>query len=160
MVSLVFFLLASMLWAGMNFITFYRNTVRLFPNDFMGPLSWKRKYAQPMEYWPESSRNWYQRLFGIEYTERFPGSATIFVFVTDLYHLLQFFFLWCITISIAAVGFSFGQQPGWSVWCVTSQYFVYFNSYHQIVNVLISALIYRVIWWVGFNVTFTLLKRI
>lgn len=52
--------------------------------------------------------NWYYRLTKVKYKERFPGSATIFVFVTDGYHLLQFFFKAFIVAAIVTYTRYFG----------------------------------------------------
>ncbi len=120
----------------MNTLTFHNRST----HPFWSPKSWNNKYTQPIEYWPERSRNWYQRFFGLEYTERFPGSATIFVFLTDGYHLTQFFFLWCITLSLAFAG---SHIVGGSF-----------------KDILISAVMYRVVWWTCFNVVFTLVKKL
>ena len=32
--------------------------------------------------------------------EKFPGSSTIFVFITDLWHFAKFLMLWCISLAI------------------------------------------------------------
>lgn len=37
-------------------------------------------------------KTWYYRFFKIKYKERFPMSATLLVFLTDAYHLMQFWF--------------------------------------------------------------------
>lgn len=46
------------------------------------------KYAEPRR----PGKGFYYRLFDIEYQERFPGSATFLVSLTDKYHVLQLAF--------------------------------------------------------------------
>lgn len=41
---------------------------------------------------PPAPDNWYYRFFKIKYKERFPGSATLFVSLTDGYHSSQMLF--------------------------------------------------------------------
>lgn len=54
--------------------------------NFWGKWSYKRKYTLPEA---PPLNNWYYKLFEIPHKERFPGSATIFVWLTDGYHLAQ-----------------------------------------------------------------------
>jgi hypothetical protein len=54
--------------------------------SFWGEDSWERKYSAIKD----APDTWYYRFFKIKYKERFPGSATIFVALTDGYHLMQF----------------------------------------------------------------------
>lgn len=56
-----------------------------------------RKYAEPRR----PPRGLYARIFGLEYAERFPGSATLLVSLTDKYHACQLAFkvLVCLAIS-------------------------------------------------------------
>jgi hypothetical protein len=52
-------------------------------------------------------QNWYYRFFKIKYKERFPLSATFLVAFTDGMHLMQFFFLLFISLSVALlIGFN------------------------------------------------------
>lgn len=55
------------------------------------------KYKSPIEIY---SKKWYH--FGIEpkYKEKFPYSTTWFVFLTDGWHLLKFFFINCFMLII------------------------------------------------------------
>lgn len=72
-------------------------------SSFWGIEGWERKYAideygnMLMPRFP----NLYYRIFGIKYSERFSGSATIFVFVTDAYHLFQMLFFKLLFIAIS-----------------------------------------------------------
>lgn len=63
--------------------------------------SYKNKYDYPVDGIEPAPQNWYYKLFKIKYKERFPGSATIFVTLTDGYHLTQFGFKAFICSSIA-----------------------------------------------------------
>lgn len=51
---------------------------------------------------------WYYKFNRLKYRERFPASATIFVFLTDGYHLMQF-------ISLLSISLAFGVllDPWW-----------------------------------------------
>lgn len=74
--------------------------------SFFGHDSHLRKYKNiggPDQVYiiDRAPNNWYYRLFRIPYRERFLGSATIFVFLTDGYHLMQFFFKLFLCASIA-----------------------------------------------------------
>jgi hypothetical protein len=72
--------------------------------NFWGRESWLRKYKgrKGMAMQPIPAPNtYYYKLFNLKYKERFPGSATIFVALTDGYHLMQFLFLLLISGAIA-----------------------------------------------------------
>jgi hypothetical protein len=64
-------------------------------------ISWRRKYARTNGLLDDAPKTWYYKLFNLKYKERFPGSATIFVALTDGYHLMQMVFLLCISAAIA-----------------------------------------------------------
>ncbi len=66
---------------------------------FWGKLSNYRKYKQPFR---ARSLNWYYKFFKIKYEEKFPGSATVFVFLTDGMHLTQFFFTIFIALAMSS----------------------------------------------------------
>lgn len=100
-----------------------------FPWGFWGVDSWKRKYKEPRQQAPDNS---YYRFFKIKYKERFPGSATIFVFLTDGYHLCQWFFIKLIVLSIVTFDGDFSIK-----WF----------------------LIYLAIWYIIFNLTYKLLSK-
>src|SRR5688500_6272487 len=74
---------------------------------FWGPSSGYRKYRTPRKQAPD---NWYYRLLKIEYKEKFPLSASALVFVTDGFHLVQFF---TIKFLIAAIIFYDGPISLW-----------------------------------------------
>jgi len=138
MVSLIAFMLASMIWAVMNTHTFHHSAsifASVGQDSFWGVNSWVRKYDSTL---PIIRTNWYYRTFKIIYKEHFPGSATIFVWLTDGYHLTQFFFLWAITISVVTCPYEWPME------------------WHAI---LVRALLLRGVWWIGFNAIFTLLKK-
>lgn len=48
-----------------------------------------RKYKEPKELAPST---WYYKLAVLKYRERFPGSGTVFVSLTDGYHFTQLLF--------------------------------------------------------------------
>lgn len=73
----------------------FRNLNPLFWNP---QVSWKNKWAQP--YPQPATHEWYYFGFYPEYKERFPYSSTIFVFLTDAWHLAKFLMLLCISLAI------------------------------------------------------------
>lgn len=96
MLSIIFIALAAACWAIMSHYTFHNRTKNEF--SFWGANSWKRKYKRSDSCFSgycliKSRSNWYYRLFKIRYKEKFPGSATVFVFLTDGYHLTQWFMI-------------------------------------------------------------------
>jgi hypothetical protein len=69
-------------------------------NNFWGSNSWERKWEwqgslihrgnQTERVFTKAPKTWYYKLFNLKYKERFPGSATAFVALTDGYHASQF----------------------------------------------------------------------
>ena len=59
--------------------------------SFWGVNGWTRKhYRNPLHGTFEvAPKNWYYKFFHLKYRENFPGSATMFVFVTDAHHFFQ-----------------------------------------------------------------------
>lgn len=101
MTTLILLALAGMCNAVMD-VLFTRWNVCVFRNLnplFWNPqVSWKNKWAQP--YPQPATHEWYYFGFYPEYKERFPYSSTIFVFLTDAWHLAKFLMLWFIMFAI------------------------------------------------------------
>ena len=73
----------------------FRNLNPLFWNP---QISWQNKWAQPF---PQPAEDkWYYFGFVPLYKERFPYSSTIFVWVTDAWHLFKAIMLTCIMAAI------------------------------------------------------------
>jgi len=73
----------------------FRNLNPLFWNP---EVSWQNKWAQPF---PQPAENkWYYFGFPPRYKERFPYSSTIFVWMTDAWHLFKAIMLTCIMAAI------------------------------------------------------------
>lgn len=74
------------------------------PFSFWGRNSWARKYAGRKKKYSRlmlpAPDNWYYRKFKIKYQERFPGSATVFVWVTDALHFFQFMYFNLICLAL------------------------------------------------------------
>jgi hypothetical protein len=69
---------------------------------FWDQSSWSRKYAvNASGSLTKAPTGYYYKLFNLKYKERFPGSATVFVALTDGYHMMQMVFLLCISAAIA-----------------------------------------------------------
>lgn len=93
----VFIILAAASWAILSAAMFYRSPT----NGFWGDDSWKRKYQLDANGVPVTApKSLYYWAFKITYKERFPLSATVLVFVTDGFHLMQWF---CVKFTIAAI---------------------------------------------------------
>jgi hypothetical protein len=74
--------------------------------SFWGKESWILKYAYTENAYQvrtliKAPTTYYYKLFNLKYKERFPGSATVFVALTDGYHLCQLLFLLLISGAIA-----------------------------------------------------------
>lgn len=101
--SAVFLSLAAICWAILSHYNFHNATKN--PYSFWGTKSWVRKYKKNQQIedgylFILPPDNWYYKIFRIDYKERFPGSATVFVFVTDGYHLVQWFMIKFIVLAI------------------------------------------------------------
>lgn len=118
-VSYVYFALAAFFYSVSQSITFGK--FRLKSNFWQ---SWDRKYKKPKEPAPTS---WYYKLAVLKYKERFPGSGTVFVSLTDGYHFSQLLF----KLSVVAAVVSNRPWLGW--W---------------------DALIYLIIWGVVFTLSY------
>ncbi len=95
--------------------------------NFWGRLSYFNKYKVPTTLAPKT---WYYRFFKVQYKERFPGSATIFVAFTDGYHLSQWIMINSLTAIIAIL------LQSW-----------------------IAFIVVRVIWWLVFNLCYKFLSK-
>lgn len=101
-------------------------------SSFFGENSYLRKYKNKYDDKTKFQvlipiRNlWYYDLFKVPYREAFPLSATLLVFVTDFYHLMQFFYNIFLSLSVALL--------------IDISYFIWI----WISVVLIHAMIYRI----------------
>jgi len=96
MIQIVCILLAGCCYAVLSKLTFYNDRD---DSSFWGKKSWWRKYRQSAPFLPKKTL--YYRLFKIKYREAFPLSTTALVFLTDGYHLVQWFMLKFIFIAVA-----------------------------------------------------------
>lgn len=81
--------------------------------SFWGATSWTRKYYRNPVHgvFEQAPDKWYYRYFHLKYREKFPGSATVFVFLTDAHHFFQWLMFNFIALSLVLVvwhGHSFG----------------------------------------------------
>lgn len=109
MIQLIFTMLAAACWAVMSHLQFHNKRTTPFKRyTFFGSESWKRKYKRaPSRTGIVSSYdlyaapdNWYYDFFGVKYKEKFPWSATALVFITDGYHLAQWFMIKFILLAM------------------------------------------------------------
>jgi hypothetical protein len=84
----------DVLWSRYD-VSVFRNLNPMFWNP---QVSWKNKWAQP--YPQPAPHEWYYFGFYPEYKERFPYSSTIFVFLTDAWHLFKFLMLIFIMLGV------------------------------------------------------------
>lgn len=121
MTSLILFSLAMVAYTLSQWAIHRGYSEKVDSNSFWGMNAWSRKYKFPND----APDNWYYKLFNIKYQERFPLSTTLLVFLTDGYHMCQFFFHIFIIASIV----TFEQH--WPLW----QHFVLLYA------------VRHVIWW-------------
>lgn len=123
--------IAATVYGFMSSLKFYESEYP--PYSFWGRESYKRKYKKH-----ESSNDqiyltlapkekgfwgWYYKFFKIKYREAFPFSATILVFVTDGYHMLQFIMIKAILIAASRNVIDFFVL--WAIW------FLFFNVFFR-----------------------------
>ena len=112
--SLILFCISIAFYAAKEKLVHHYSTSifsDLNPQYWDANISWKNKYAwdENGELIPVTDDNvgctlrWYYSLFNLQYIERFFLSATMFVFITDGMHLMQFFFKNLMILSIAVL---------------------------------------------------------
>jgi hypothetical protein len=118
--SILFFILAVCCYA----ITQLQMHGKLkFKGMFWSKESWTLKYkwkSVPNMFAPDT---WYYRTFEIPYKERFPGSATIFVSLTDGYHLVQMFMKILLCLCIVTYRDYFGWYDAIGYWILFGIFF-------------------------------------
>jgi hypothetical protein len=101
MISLFLIAIAGMCNAlyEIIFVSFNQSIFRNLNPLFWNPeVSWQNKWAQPF---PQPAEDkWYYFGFTPRYKERFPYSSTIFVWLTDAWHLFKAIMLTCIMAAI------------------------------------------------------------
>ena len=101
MISLILIALAGALNATYEilFTGFNQSIFKKLNPEFWNPLeSWKFKWASPFPQPVEDK--WYYFGFLPRYKERFPYSSTVFVFLTDAWHLFKALMLGCIMLAV------------------------------------------------------------
>ena len=106
-IKLIFVIIAAACWGIMSKYLFHGRSDK--PYSFWGKESWKRKYKK-YEYDPSVGFKGYNliaapdtpyyRFFKIKYKEKFPWSSTLLVFITDGFHLAQWFMIKFIIAAI------------------------------------------------------------
>jgi hypothetical protein len=93
--SFIFWMIACFFYACIS-VQRFRFDISIFAGKswFDPDLSYKRKYKYMSNYGgvvtlKKAPNSWYYRMFRLKYEERFLGSATIFAFITDAFHLGQ-----------------------------------------------------------------------
>jgi len=111
--TIILIILAVISYAIKEVLIFKRNNsvfTKSKWDSFFGVSSWIRKYEVKNDKYStlvKAPNNWYYRKFNIKFKEKFPGSATIFVFLTDAMHFFQFLFFNFLTLGIVlCIGFT------------------------------------------------------
>lgn len=123
--ELLMFFLAGIAEAHMDTLQFhfYRSRFNSFNHAFWNPeISWKNKY----------------KLRDPRYGAKFPGSTTIFVFITDGWHLMKFFR---------------------NIFIFTGLFFALYQNYSNLTNIIIITLLSRTVYGVGFSAFMNRLLR-
>lgn len=71
--------------------------------------SWDNKYKKPLE---PAKKNWYTKLTGIKWKEKFPLSGSVLVMFTDAYHRYQFYYKVLLCVAIVSYRPVFGWWDG------------------------------------------------
>jgi len=103
MIGVLFLLLAIFFYAVISVLKFrYEQSVFTKWPKLFGPDSWENKYKkfQRVNYLVAAPDNWYYRLLNLKYRERFPGSASVFVWLTDGFHFVQMLFTFSVAITL------------------------------------------------------------
>lgn len=95
-VSALFWIAAAVCYAVLSVLHF-RFEMSVFHKKkwfawYKNDLSYQRKYKYPTP----APNNWYYRILGVKYKEKFFGSTWIFVSLTDGFHAFQHLMLLCI----------------------------------------------------------------
>jgi len=103
MMSFILIALAGMLNATYEilFVGFNQSIFSNLKADFWNPMkSWKNKWASP--YPQKTIPYWWYFGFYPRYKEKFPHSSTMFVWLTDAWHLFKALMLVCIMLAIVS----------------------------------------------------------
>lgn len=102
--SLVLFAIGVTLYAMHELTSHGKIKFHRLASGFWGVSSWIRKYKiGPQgggELMVKAPNNWYYKLIGVKYVERWPTSTWLTVVFTDAMHLLQFFYIKLFILSI------------------------------------------------------------
>lgn len=98
---------------------------------FWDSQAWRRKYKWDNGTPVPAPSTYYYKLFNLKYKEKFPGSATIFVSLTDCYHASFSMMVSFIVLAVAI----------WTPWPIAF---------------FIGA---RVVWGIGFSVAYKLVCK-
>lgn len=110
-IGILLYVVGVAIYAKLSQYEFYRSMFDPAKPTFFSNNSWKRKYRDPMT--PILKQNWYERLFGIQFKERFFLSSTLLVWLTDGFHLLQGVMIWCFTVTIVVTHYDLVARPWW-----------------------------------------------
>lgn len=131
--TLIFWLTAAFFYAILSVLKFrYDISILSKWDSFFNPeKSWRLKYkVDERDNLRMAPSNWYYRLFRVKYKERFPGSATIFVGLTDGYHSIQHMMILSL---VGAVTVFQGTADTWQEYMITLIAFHFiFVIFHQI----------------------------
>lgn len=125
MIQITLIMLAAACWAVMSHLIFHnKNDGPVKRYGFFGVDSWKRKYRRAglsSKYGYDlltPPNNIYYDIFDVEYEEKFPWSATVFVFLTDGVHLFQWLMFKFIFLALTLVYNDTGLHFDWKMFLI------------------------------------------
>ncbi|MEO1053722.1 MAG: hypothetical protein AAFX87_24005 [Bacteroidota bacterium] len=116
MITFILYWLAGINKGFMDTLQFRKGTNRLSSSkqsrSFYGTNNWERKYKEDEqgELIPAPDSLYY-KAFNLKYKERFPGSATLFVWLADGWHFHQALRTFCILGALLCIYLE--SIPGW-----------------------------------------------
>jgi len=102
--TIIFLFIAGFFRGLAERIGFYHDesifSAKVKPTSFFGSQMDRRKWKSGQLGLLPAPKTWYYKLFDLKYQERFPLSATLFVFVTDAFHFSNFLMRYSLTGAI------------------------------------------------------------
>jgi hypothetical protein len=137
MISLILFFLAGIVDAARDFVgfrleqsIFYKYNPQFWNTD----KSWKNKYKLPLQV---GKKHWYNFGYIPAFEEKFPYSTTIFVGLTDAWHMLKTMYLLFMFFGVVCYTTIVGLGP---------DFFICWISYSISFNLFIEKIFNRIYW--------------
>lgn len=137
MISLILFFLAGIIDAARDFVGFRLEQSIFYkcnPQFWDINKSWKNKYKLPLQV---GKKHWYNFGYVPSFEERFPYSTTIFVGLTDAWHMLKTIYLILMFFGVVFYSTIVGLSP---------DFFICWISYSLSFNLFIEKIFNRIYW--------------